>query len=95
MNGCKLLADCNGTPQILSTCDLLVLCRGCIMSVICSLKIDDIRIPHKLLLVVGRFKKHRVAYQRMALLLTPVTLESFPHGGCLRETNVSANSKHT
>lgn len=82
------------SPGNLSTRDLLVLCRGCIMPVICSLEIGDIRIPHKLLLVVGRFKKHRVAYLRISLLLTPVTLKSFPHGGCLRETSVSANSNH-
>ena len=50
------------------------------MSVICSLEIGNIGIPHKLLLVVGRFKKHRVAYLRRPLLLSRVALKSFPHG---------------
>lgn len=76
----------------LSTRDLLVLCRGRIETVIWSLKIGDIRISHKLLFVVCRFKKHRVAYLRMSLLLTPVTLKSFPHGRCLCETKVSAKT---
>jgi hypothetical protein len=79
-----------GMSQNLGVRDLLVLSRGCIVSVICSLKIGNIRISHKLLLVVCCFKKHRVPYLRVSLLLTPVTLKSFPHGECLHETNVSA-----
>jgi hypothetical protein len=50
------------------------------------LQVDHIWIAPELILVIGCFKKHRIAYLRMSLLFT-VTLESFPHreGVCMKQ----------
>jgi hypothetical protein len=50
-----------------------------IVSVICILSFNNIWISPELILVVGRFKQHRITDLRMSLLLSPMTLKSFPH----------------
>ena len=47
------------------------------MMVILILEVGDIGISHKLVLVVGCFKKHGVAY--LPVLVPGLTLETFPH----------------
>lgn len=51
----------------------------CIGSVVGILKVGHIWISPELILVVGCFKKYRIAYLRGLLLFPNVTLKSFPH----------------
>jgi hypothetical protein len=45
--------------------------------VILILKVGDVGISHKSVLVVGCFKKYRIAY--LSFLVPALTLESLPH----------------
>jgi hypothetical protein len=58
---------------VFSICDL----PGWCMIVILILKVGDVGISHKSVLVVGCFKKHRIAY--LSFLVPALTLESLPH----------------
>lgn len=58
---------------------LLRLSGMCIVTMICVLGVDDIWISPELVLVICGFKQHRVAYLRMSLFFSPMTLKSFPH----------------
>lgn len=52
---------------------------GRIVSMICKLGIGNIWIPPQLILVIGGFNQHGVAYVGVSLLFSPMTLKSFPH----------------
>lgn len=66
--------------------------RGRKVLIIGILDVGHIRIAPELILVVGGFKQHWVAYLRMPRVLSPMTLKSFPHGGGLHETSVSSRN---
>jgi hypothetical protein len=57
------------------------------MLVTAILQVDHIWIAPELILVIGRFKKHRIAYLRMSLPFPDVILQSFPHreGVCMKQ----------
>jgi hypothetical protein len=64
---------------LISSSYLLRLHHRRIELVICILGVNHIWISPELILVIGCFKQHRVAYLRMSLLFSPMSLKSFPH----------------
>jgi hypothetical protein len=58
------------------------------------LQVGHIGIAFQLILVVRRFKKDRIAYLRMSLLFTDVTLQSFPHCEDVYMTHSLARSQN-